>query len=119
MNRIQLLSHNKKSIIKINLANCLPEETLDILPQAKKVISAQSRSSALVLVDVSNAKYNPAVSEAIKEFVRSNQPYIKASAVVGADGVRMVLLTTVSLITHRDIRSFAQENQALDWLAGH
>jgi hypothetical protein len=118
MNRVDLVTHKNKKIVRINLSKCQPEETLLALPEAKRIIAGIAPKSGLVLTDVTDAVYNQSVAEAIKDFVRSNQPYVKASAVVGAEGVRLVLLTTVILLTRREIKTFSNQEQAKEWLSG-
>ena len=103
----------------VDLSNCIPEDSTVIIPNAAKEISKENPKSALVLTDVTNAKYNKDVAEAIKNFVKQNTPFIKASAVVGAEGARLVLLKTVILITHREIKTFDDRPSAMDWLATH
>jgi hypothetical protein len=70
-----------------------------------------------VLTDVTGATYDKEVAAAIKDFATKNSPYVKASAVVGADGVRQILLQTVILITRREMKTFSSREQAKDWLA--
>jgi hypothetical protein len=119
MNRLSEVNYKGKYIIRVDLSNLRPEETLAVLPEAKKLIAAQPPHSALILTDVSNSIYTRQVSEEIKEFSKNNQPFVKASAVIGAEGVRLVLLTTVNLLTRREIKAFQTTQQALDWLAEH
>jgi hypothetical protein len=51
--------------------------------------------------------------------VSHNTPYIKASAVVGANGIRLVLLQTAIFLTRREIKAFPTRQKAMDWLASH
>lgn len=66
---------------------------------AKEIIGKHGPKSALVLSDVTAAEYNKKVAEMIKQFVSVNAPFIRASAVIGADGVRQVLLSSVTFIS--------------------
>ncbi len=70
----------------------------------------------MVLTDVTEAHYDKEVADAMKEFVKNNTPYVKASAVVGADGVRLILLQTVIFLSRREIKAFPDRNSAMDWL---
>jgi hypothetical protein len=119
MSQTYSIQHNGKNVIVIDLSNSKPVDTLKILPDASKKISACPQNSALVLTDVNNATYNQEVANAIKAFVKGNTPFIKASAIIGADGVRMVLLNTVSFLSRREIKSFSDKTEALDWLVTH
>ncbi len=117
MPSVTQLTHKGKKIIVIDVSRCKPAETLTILPQARRLIDACAPGSALILTNVADAVYDKAVSEALKAFSKANLPYTRASAVIGADGVRGVLLTTINLLLRRQIRTFDTQQQALDWLA--
>ena len=42
---------------------------------------------------------------------------MKASAVIGADGVSQILLSTVIFLTRREIKQFNAIQEAKDWLS--
>lgn len=119
MDRVQLLFHNSKQIVLLDLSHCQPTESIAVIEQAKKVIARLPPKSGLVLTDVTEAVYTKDVANAIKDFVSHNTPYIKVSAVVGADGIRLVLLQSVIFITRREIKTFGARQKAMDWLASH
>jgi hypothetical protein len=116
MERVKTLNYKNKNIVYVDVSDCMPEESIKTLPEAKKIIASQPLGSVLVLMKVTNAHYNKEAAEAIKEFVQHNTPYVKASAVVGAEGIRMVLLTTVALLARREIKTFNTVEEAKDWL---
>ena len=119
MNRVEIKNYKGNNIILIDLSSSSPEDTLIALPLAQKLIHKSPSKSALVLTDVTGATYNKEVAQAIKDFTSTNTPYIKASAVVGADGVRSILLQTVIMITRRELKQFKDRPAAMEWLAGH
>jgi hypothetical protein len=119
MGRFGTLVHKGKQIVLVDLSNCAPEETLKVLPIAKTGIGRLPPKSALVLTDVTNATYTKEVAAAIKDFSDKNTPYVKASVVVGADGIRQILLQTVSMLTRREIKLCKTRPEALDWLVEH
>jgi hypothetical protein len=114
-----MINYKGKSIVILDLSRCPPEETMKVLPVAQTLIMKFPSKSALVLTDVTDATYNKEVASAIKDFVIKYTPYIKASAVVGADGVRNVLLQTVIMVTRREMKSFDERDKAKEWLASH
>ena len=116
MERVQMLSFSGKSVLLLDLTNAPPEETLSAIPRAKAIIAKFPAKSGLVITNVKGAKYNKEVAEAIKGFVSHNTPYIKASAVVGAEGAASVLLQTVIFLTRRELKSFQTREEALVWL---
>jgi hypothetical protein len=119
MERVRKLFHQGKEIVLIDLSNTRPEETLAVLPTAEKIITNHPFKSVLVLTDVTNATYNKDVADGIKGFVKANTPHIKASAVVGADGIRGILLSTVIYLSRREIKTCHDRPSAMSWLAGH
>lgn len=117
MEKVQKFSYKGREMILIDLSFSKPEESLQIIPKARSVIGKCSPKSALVLTDVTEAVYNQDVATAIKSFVQINTPFIKASAVVGAEGVRLILLNTVIFLTRRELKTFKTRQEAQDWLA--
>jgi hypothetical protein len=119
MSRFEILSHKGKQVILVDLSNSVPDETLKVLPVAKAAIAKFPPKSALVLTDVTNATYNKDVASAIKDFSDKNTPFVKKSVVVGADGIRLVLLQTVTMLTRREIKTCKTRQEALDWLTAN
>jgi hypothetical protein len=117
MDYVKVVTHHGKEIVHIDLAACPSNQVAAVLQSAHKVINKYPPKSALVYTDVTNATYTKEIATAMKDFTRDNTPYVKASAVKGADGIRMVLLQTVALMTRREMKTFDDETTAKDWLA--
>lgn len=100
----------------LDLSQTRPEEAMRVIESAQPIVAATPPKSVLFLTDVRGAVYNRESSTAIKAFAARNTPHIRASAVVGSDGLRAVVLYTIRLLTGRDIRSFETPEQALAWL---
>lgn len=111
--------HKGKSIFVLDLSSAKPEEVQAATIEAHKKIAVVPPQSALILTDVSGAVYTNASSAAMKEFSSKNTPFVKASAVVGADGLRAVLLQAVATLTHREIKPCKTREEAMDWLVAH
>lgn len=112
----EILKHKGKDIVLVNLANCSPQSTFSILDEAHVIIAKHAPKSALILTDSTGATYNSEVSNAMKDFSSKNTPYVKGSAVVGADAMRKVLVAAIRVATKRDIRTFDSREEAMDWL---
>ncbi len=117
MSRVKTISQNGKSIIVVDLSKGQEEEILATLKEASALICKQSPKSARILTDVTNATYTKTVSDAIKAFSANNSAYVHASAVVGIDGIRYVLLQAVIVLTRREIKAFPSQVAALNYLA--
>ena len=116
MGSCEILTHKGKNIFLVNLANCSPQSTFSILDEAAAMIAKSAPKSALILTDSTGATYNAEVSTAMKNFSSKNTPFVKGSAVIGADAMRKVLVAAIRLATKRDIRTFDSREEALDWL---
>ncbi len=119
MKKLETVQHMGKSIFVLDLTDANPNNVKEITEDAQVKIASAPPKSALILTDVTGAVYNNVSSTAIKDFSSKNTPYVKASAVVGADGLRAVLLQAVAAITKREFKTFNTRNDALDWLANH
>ncbi len=116
MKPIETIVHKGKSIVIVDISGCNTDEVALTISEASKKISALPPKSGLILTDVTATIYNQATSNYIKDFSSKNTPFVKASAVVGADGLREVLLKTVAMITKREIKPFDTRAEAFDWL---
>ncbi len=108
-----------KRIVVVDVSNTGKGEARPILEDARERISALPAKSALILTDVKDATYNTESSSAIKEFSSKITPYVKASAVVGAEGMRAVLIKIIANLTKREIKDFEEREAAMDWLVRH
>ena len=119
MSSYSTVIHQGKTIILVDIANTWPEEAILAMAEAQKKITLLPLSSVLILTDVTNTIFTNASLNALKSFASKNTPYVKASAVVGAEGLRAALHQMIVTITRREIKAFKSRAEALDWLAAH
>ena len=117
MERVQFIQHKGKKLLHLNFADCKADEVLTVIDQAKAVIKTQAHQSVFTLTDVTETAFNSAVSEAMKEFVIHNKPYVAASAVVGVTGLKKIIYNAVMRFSGRKLTAFDTLNEAKDWLA--
>jgi len=119
MERVQFIEHKGKKILHINFADCKSNEVLLVIGQATAAIKTQAERSVFTLTDVTNTAFNTEVSEAMKEFVMHNKPYVVASAVVGVTGLKKIIYNAVMRFSGRKLTAFDSIAEAKDWLAKH
>jgi len=112
----QIMNYKGKNIVLVDLSYSNPQTTTSILDEAAALVASHPPKSALILTDSTEATYNAETSAAMKAFSSKNTPYVKGSAVVGADAMRKVLVSAIRITTKRDIRTFEAREEALDWL---
>ena len=117
MKPCEVINYKSKKIVVVDISSTSPEEAIAYFPHAQKIIAKHLPKSALVLTDATDARFSKESMEALKEFAAANTPYIKASASVGSEGLREIVLHSVERFTNRKINAFTSRQEALDWLA--
>jgi len=115
--RVKFITHDKKEILFLDFSNTLPHEVLQTIEDAKRVIRTRPEGSLLTLTDVTNARFNEAVGDGLKQFTAHNKPYVKAGAVVGVTGLKRIIFSAVVTFSRRNIEAFDDIEQAKHWLA--
>lgn len=116
MERVKFIKHQWRQILLLDFSDSSVDESMKTMNEAKKVIRSQPKSSMLILTDVTGARYNMEVVEKLKEFTNENTPYVKASAVVGLDGLKKIVYNAVVMFSKRKLSVFDNIQQAKDWL---
>jgi hypothetical protein len=117
MSRISFVEHRGKKIIVMDFTNLRPgDEFVSGIAEAKAWFASQPPKSALSLLDATGAIYNMDVIGVLKDFAKHNEPYVKASSIVGVEGLLNIGLMAVSKFTGRTFQTFKDHPSAMDWL---
>ena len=100
----------------LDFSHCSADEVINIIDEAIGVIRSQPESSLLIVTNVAGAKYDRQVIEKFKEFTSGNKPYVRASAIVGLEGLQKVVYNAVILFSKRIFPLFDDIEEAKDWL---
>jgi hypothetical protein len=92
------------------------DEILEVMDQSKKLLSSQSPKSVYALTNLSEMYFNTDVYNAITKFARGNEPFVKASAVIGMNGLMQIFYNSFLKLSGRDVRAFKSENDAINYL---
>lgn len=114
--RVQFITHRGKEILSIDFSRTSPDEMLQLMEEAKRVISQRPERSVRTLTNVERAHYNRIVSDALKDYVAHNKPYVLAGAVVGLDGLKTVIFNFLNRVTGRTLKAFDELDAARNWL---
>lgn len=101
MKDITFLTHKGVRILYEDLENAQLEEVIPWIERNKGVIRSQPEKSVLALLNVKNAKFDTAVTNALKNFAKGNEPYIKFAAVYGIEGLKEIIFKSVLAFTGR------------------
>jgi hypothetical protein len=117
MERTRFIEHRGKKVLLLDYTGLRhPAETIGEIDKSKRFVSKHPPKSLRVLTDTTDAHYDSAVVQALKELAAHDEPYVFASAVVGVVGLKKVVLTGVNMFSKRKIVMFDTRDQALDWL---
>lgn len=108
-----------KTIVIVDLSNLQPKEAIGAVLRSQPLIAMHPPKSVLILTDVTNAAYDTEGSKVLKAWASRNTPYVKASAVVGAEGLRALMLEACRFVTGRPIKACRSREEAMEWLASH
>jgi len=118
MSRISFVEHRGKKIIVMDFSQLRPgDEFISGILEAKAWFASQPAKSALSIFDATGAVYRMQVVNVLKAFTKHNEPFIKASTVVGVEGLLNLALTAVAKFSGRTFRTFTDRPSAMDWLA--
>ncbi len=119
MNRTQIIEYQGKKIFFIDFSKLKTfEEIKSVTIEARQYIHSQPLMSVYTLSTVEDTHFNNEIQSMFMEYIKSNKPYVKASAVIGISGLKHILYNTMMKLTGRDTRSFSTIEQAKSWLVG-
>jgi hypothetical protein len=117
MSRIGVVEHRGQQILVMDFSHLRPgDQFLAGIAEAKAWIASRPPKSVLSIFDVSHAVYNVDVVNVLKDFTKHNGPYMRASTVVGVEGLLNVALTAVAKFSGRTFKTFDDRQSAMDWL---
>ena len=118
MERIRFIEHRGKRILLIDYSGIRrTDEAIATIEHVRAFVARQPPRSLLLLSDVKDTHYNSAVLQKMKELAAANEPFVKASAVVGMSGLHRIAYQGVILLTRRKVQTFDTRDEAMDWLA--
>jgi hypothetical protein len=115
--RVRFIVHKNVEILHIDWAGASPAELLEAMAEARRAIASRPQSSVRTLTTVQNAQLNRSVTDALKDYVAHNKPYVLAGAVVGLNDLKMIAFNFVNRVTGRALRAMDDVDGAKDWLA--
>jgi hypothetical protein len=118
MQSLQWIQHAGKRILYTNIASQKTEELLDIVKRLKAEIEKEPPDSVLCLCEVTGGKTNNEINQALKEFVKYTDPYMKMITVIGLAGLQMIVFNAVLMFTRsKKLTAKNSREDALDFLA--
>ena len=119
MKEISSFNYKGKEILLMDVSHFRlheREEFNRIVDLAKKAIQTKPLKSVLIITDVTDTTYDADIVKTFKEYAKHNNPYVKASALVGLSGMQKVIFFTIRTFTGRDFYIAKDVEDAQEWL---
>lgn len=118
MTRSKFHKHNDKMILSLNFGNLDIGEAYEVIDYSSGIIERMPKDSVYTLTNVSNTKFDQKLITALTGFTQKNKPHVVAGAVIGAEGLKKFIFSTVLKLSGRtNMKTFNTEQDALNWLA--
>ncbi len=115
--RVAFFTHKGVEILHINWSGAQPPEILEAMNDARALIATRPPASVRTLTTVDGAHMDRGVTDALKDYVAHNKPYVLAGAVVGLNDLKMIAFNFVNRVTGRSLRAMENVEAAKEWLA--
>ena len=116
--RIQLISHQGKQVLVVDLSGCRASEVEKIVREVPDYVATQPRHSVLLLADFTGASFDEEALRTMKESAVFDKPYIKKSAWIGEQHLPKTFHESLKNFSGRDFPVFSTRLEALNWLVG-
>ncbi len=114
--RVKFVPYRGKKLLVLDFSNYSLEDAKALIVAARKVIDDQPPGSLLIFCDFTNTPATPDVVFMMRDFAKNNRPFVKASAAIGLDGPRALILNTINRFVQRSVMIFSDAVKAKNWL---
>jgi len=118
MANYEWIPHGGKMILYMNASCATLAELNDKIKEFKSVIVKQPPVSILAITDLKGTKMTNEMVAAMTEFANHNKPYMKMAVIIGLEGLKEFVFTSVIRITGRkNVVARKSMLEALEFLA--
>ena len=117
--RLRLATFMERQIVLFDLRGIRDEmEAVAIIsgPYRRFMDAQRAGAGLLTLVETRETPHSAKAVAAFRDFAHQNTPYVKAAAVVAAPPMHRLAVTTIAMFTKRNIKAFADDVTAMEWL---
>lgn len=118
MERIEEFTRDGKNFILIDFSGLTKEhEFRELTEQVKQIIVKYPEKSVYTISNVENIRFDTSVKNIFVDYMRYNKPYVKNGTAIGIDGIKKILITTVSRLSGRKTLAFCySKEEAVNYL---
>ncbi|MBC7920488.1 MAG: hypothetical protein H7Z75_05295 [Ferruginibacter sp.] len=116
MAAIQFIRHRNLLICYTDLSGAKTDEVVGICRQSRRLMRDVPENSVYSLINIQDTQFNVEYLPIIQETLRANRPFVRASALIGLDGLTTTLTQVITVFSGRDVRVFKELAPAKEWL---
>jgi hypothetical protein len=117
MGRVTTIPYLNKQILQIDFNGCAPGRFGPIIEEAMGALSREPPGSVLAMTLLQNVHFDPGTVVEMERFVRRAQPFLKANALIGIEGLKKVVFFGVKPLYRTPVELFDGPDAAKQWLA--
>ena len=109
--RVRLFGHENKQILLVDVSKCTAREVEEIIRRVPDFVTAQPRTSVLILTDFAGASFDQDTLRAIQEAAVFDKPFVKKS-----ESLPREFHEQMKSFSRRELPIFSSREEALRWL---
>lgn len=113
-----MIDHKGQPLVMLDLSGLADEQALLAeVAKAREFFAARTPDGSLrTLTHTSGSAYSKTAVDALRELVSHNREYVRAGAVVTDQQLHRMVISTLALVTRRNLKAFEDLEAAKDWL---
>ncbi len=116
-NLIRRIKYQQIDIIYVDFSNIRSQEKIyEAMDYAGNYIRRQLPRSLYILTNITGMYFNTDIFNRISAYAKQNAPYVKASAVVGMNGLMQIFYNNFSRVSGREVKAFYSDTEAKEYL---
>ena len=118
MERIEEFGLQGKNFMYIDLSNLMANDDFILLTQRiEPMIAKYPEHSLYTVTNIENVRFDSKSTDLVIKYMKNNKPYVKYGAVIGLDGIKKLMVSTIVKLSGRSNMHFAfTREQAVEWL---
>lgn len=114
MRQPELIKEGSKTIVYLDFSGLKnKEEIINQIDVFAKYIRSKPAKSQITLTNLENMYFNTEIYNLFVKYVKDNNPYIMASAVVGMKGLMQIFYRGFIVITGRNVKVCNSKDEAI------
>ncbi len=114
----RIIMYNSTPIVYIDFSGLKKDEEIySVMENASNFIRKHRLNSLYTLTNLTGMHFNNEIYSKFISYVKGNNPYVKASAVIGMFGLMQIFYNSFTRLTGRNVRACTTELEAKEFLA--